>query len=60
MRVEWTRRALEDLESHFDHAASENPKAARTIFTRIVDAVEKLGQFPAMGRAGRVADTREL
>ena len=60
MRVEWTQQALENLESHFDHVASENPQAARRIFTRIVDAVDKLGQFPAIGRVGRVADTREL
>ncbi|MFZ1889775.1 MAG: type II toxin-antitoxin system RelE/ParE family toxin [Candidatus Binataceae bacterium] len=60
MRVEWTRQALANLEDHFDHVASENLDAARRIFTRVVETVERLGRFPSMGRISRVTDTREL
>jgi len=60
MRVEWTQPALDNLENHFDHVAREDLEAARRMFTRIVEAVEKLGRFPAMGRISRVAGTREI
>lgn len=38
----------------------DDPQAAVRTVLRIMDAVEHLAEHPYLGRAGRVADTREL
>jgi toxin ParE1/3/4 len=60
MRVRWLRTALRDLESQIDYIAADDPGAAARISNRIRAAVERLADFPEMGRAGRVPSTREL
>jgi addiction module RelE/StbE family toxin len=60
LRTRWTRPALADLETIGDFVARDNPNAAARIVKRIVDAVERLGDHPHLGRAGRIAGTREL
>jgi len=59
MRVEWLERALHNLEDEASYIALENPKAADDFVDAIFASVEKLAWFPAMGREGRVKDTRE-
>jgi toxin ParE1/3/4 len=58
--VRWTRPALADLEAIGDYIARDNPRAAAGQTRRIHEACAQLGLFPAQGRAGRVAETREL
>ena len=60
MRVRWTRRALRALDGIAEYIAQDSPSAARRIVRRIQDAVADLDAHPWMGRAGRVAGTREL
>jgi toxin ParE1/3/4 len=60
MRIAWTSSALRDLEVIGDHIGRENAPAADRTVTRILDRVETLCAHPEMGRAGRVANTREL
>ena len=60
MRTRWTRPALADLEGIGDFVAHDNPNAADRIVMRIVEAVEILRDHPHLGRAGRIAGTREL
>jgi len=60
MRVRWLRTALRDLESQIDYIAADDPKAATRASARIRATVERLADFPEMGRAGRVPATREL
>lgn len=60
MKIRWTDGAVEDLQSAYEYIASDNEKAAAETVDRIVSAVERLEQFPQMGRTGRVAGTREL
>jgi toxin ParE1/3/4 len=60
VKLRWTDSAVEDLRSAHDYVAAENEKAAAETADRIVSAVERLGQFPQMGRPGRVEGTREL
>lgn len=60
MHLEWTRPALNDLKSAGDYIAADNPKAAERIAERVQEAVEYLLEYPNMGRAGRVQNTREL
>jgi toxin ParE1/3/4 len=60
VRVRWLRRALANLETEAEYIAADNPAAARRVVLRILRAVDLLKKNPAMGRAGRVAGTREL
>jgi toxin ParE1/3/4 len=56
VRVRWLRVALANL----DAEAEDNPAAAGRVVQKILRAVDLLQQYPALGRAGRVAGTREL
>jgi toxin ParE1/3/4 len=60
MTVVWLRKAERDLETLYRTAVAENPVAALEVLTRIDEIVRKLGEFPSMGRPGRVLGTREL
>jgi toxin ParE1/3/4 len=60
MRIVWTVPALADLEEMGDYIAERNPRAAVDVMSRIHAACERLHTFPASGRPGRIAGTREL
>jgi toxin ParE1/3/4 len=60
VRVRWLRAALANLDAEAEYIAEDNPAAARRVVQKILRAVDLLKQNPAMGRAGRVAGTREL
>ena len=60
MRVEWLRAAIENLNAVAEYISRDNPAAAVRTVAAIVDAVENLKRFPALGRPGRVSGTREL
>jgi len=61
MDIEWTNRALSDLESIHEFIAKDDRDAAADIVDLIIEAVEThLSTQPDMGRPGRVDGTREL
>ena len=60
MRLYWAPGAIEDLKQLRAYIARDNPRAATDIATKILAAVERLPEFPASGRPGRVPNTREL
>ncbi|HEX9836869.1 MAG TPA: type II toxin-antitoxin system RelE/ParE family toxin, partial [Alphaproteobacteria bacterium] len=60
MRVVWTDRAGRHLEAIKAYIAEDNPTAAERMSRAIFAAVERLEDFPGMGRPGRRRDTREL
>lgn len=60
MRVRWLRTALANLDAEAEYIAEDNPAAAGRVVLRILRAVKLLKKNPALGRAGRVAGTREL
>ena len=60
MRLTWTRRALADLDRIGSRIALDKPAAAAGFVTTIADKVERLQEFPLLGRIGVYADTREL
>ena len=60
MKPVWTRAAIRDLTHLRDYIARENPNAAREIASRIVDATDRVIQFPEVGRVGRMNGTREM
>jgi toxin ParE1/3/4 len=52
--------ALANLDAEAEYIAEDNPAAAGRVVQKIFRAVDLLKENPAMGRAGRVAGTREL
>lgn len=60
MKLRYTPRARLDLTEIHDYITQENPNAARRVISIIRKAAEVLTQNPLVGRAGRVAGTREL
>lgn len=61
MKIVWTRRASQHLRAAYDYWAGEkSPIAADAMLDRIFSVVELLETFPEVGRAGRIAGTREL
>jgi toxin ParE1/3/4 len=60
VRVRWLRAALANLDAEAEYIAEDNPAAAGRVVQVIFRTVDLLAKNPAMGRAGRVAGTREL
>jgi len=60
VRVRWLQTARAKLESEAQYIARDNPLAAARVVVSIAEAVERLRDFPALGRPGRVIGTREL
>ena len=60
VRVRWLRTALANLDAEAEYIARDNPAAASRVVTEVNRAVQHLARFPAMGRPGRVLETREL
>jgi toxin ParE1/3/4 len=60
VRVRWLRAALANLDAEAEYIAEDNPGAAGRVVQKILRAVDLLRKNPALGRAGRVAGTREL
>nr|WP_222858124.1 type II toxin-antitoxin system RelE/ParE family toxin [Rhizobium cauense] len=55
----WSAFALSDRDAIFTYIEADNPPAAILIDERIVAAAHRLLDFPASGRVGRIAGTRE-
>ncbi|MBM4238554.1 MAG: type II toxin-antitoxin system RelE/ParE family toxin [Gammaproteobacteria bacterium] len=54
------RRALANLDEEAAFISADDPAAARIVVERILTAVARLADDPAIGRPGRVPGTREL
>ena len=59
MKVVIREAAYTDLERIFAWIAKDNPAAARAVVDRIFDAIDRLAEFPRMGRSGSVTGTHE-
>ncbi|HEY2295045.1 MAG TPA: type II toxin-antitoxin system RelE/ParE family toxin [Thermoanaerobaculia bacterium] len=57
MRIEWTDPAIADLSAIRDYIARDSEHYAVQFIGKIIDAVEKLEDFPEMGR--RVPESHE-
>lgn len=60
MRLEWSLASLKDRDEILDYIGEDDREAAIRTDISIEDQAEVLMQFPRIGRAGRVAGTREL
>ena len=60
MRLKYSASALRDLEEAGAFISSDDPEAAARMAARVREALEYLVDHPALGRPGRVSETREL
>jgi toxin ParE1/3/4 len=60
VKIDWAPFAIQDRVAIFDYIEADNPRSAVSIDERIRTQVETLAHFSEIGRAGRVAGTREL
>lgn len=60
MRIAWTRPALRDLPAIWAYVAQDKPDAAARLVACLKEAADLLSEQPHIGRAGRIAETREL
>jgi len=60
VKVRWTASARLDRLDIADYIATDSPRAAVRLDTLFSEAAESLARFPQMGRAGKVAGTREI
>lgn len=60
MMIKWLDDAIKDLQSLHQYITLENPSAASRVAKRILNTINLLAEQPAMGRQGRVHNTREL
>ena len=48
--VRWTTQAADDLQAIYDFIARDSPQYAHMIVVAILEAVDRLEQFPLLGR----------
>ena len=60
MKLRWLTAALADLQAIKVYISEENPAAALRVIENIRIETQVLIKQPGIGRAGRIADTREL
>jgi toxin ParE1/3/4 len=60
VRLRWTRTALRDLRALHTYISLDSPDAADRFVERLRQGIALLPIQPQMGRAGRVARTREF
>ncbi|MBI2434980.1 MAG: type II toxin-antitoxin system RelE/ParE family toxin [Candidatus Hydrogenedentes bacterium] len=60
MRVRWVSKALTSLVEAAKYIEQDNPEAASHLAETFIETARRLGDFPMLGRVGRVRGTREL
>ncbi len=60
MQIKWLRAALRNLDAEAEYIARDNPAVADRVVRKIRATVNLLIEQPALGRPGRVPNTREL
>lgn len=60
MAVKWTKTALANVAAIVEYIEKDSPERARSFALEIQAKTNSLGEFPGMGRPGRVIGTREL
>jgi toxin ParE1/3/4 len=60
MAIHWLPAALQDLDEIVEQIIVDSPSAAEREVIKIMEAVEHLNRFRALGRPGRWPESREL
>ncbi|MFY7834802.1 MAG: type II toxin-antitoxin system RelE/ParE family toxin [Novosphingobium sp.] len=58
--IVWTPEAMKDRDGIFDRVEQSNPHVAEALDTMFEEKCAPLARHPAMGRPGRLPETREL
>jgi addiction module RelE/StbE family toxin len=58
--IDWTPLARAHLTSIYEYISEDSPAAADRQIEIVLSAIDRLIDFPEMGRAGRCRNTREL
>ena len=59
-RIRWTTDASDQLTAAIDYIRNDDPAAAQRIAQAVMDRIDRLASFPALGRPGEMEGTREL
>ena len=59
MNLNYTLRAVADLDNIHKYISADNPNAADQVIARILQAMAVLEGFPDIGREGRIRESRE-
>jgi toxin ParE1/3/4 len=59
-KIEWTRSSIGDVRSLRDYIARDSEVYAERFAQRIIEAAEKAGAFPRMGRKVTEADQENI
>lgn len=59
-KIRWLRTALKNLDTEAEYIAQDDVRAAAGLVKRVLESVDALAEHPAIGRPGRVLETREL
>lgn len=60
MQIVWLKTALSNVDEIAQYISQENSTAAQQVVDMIIEQVNQLATQPALGRPGRVLNTREL
>ena len=60
MEIKWLRKAIANHEAEFRYIAEDDPQAAERFVNEVWRLTQLLKEQPAMGREGRLPETREL
>lgn len=60
MHIQWTKGAKQNLKQIEEYIAQDSPNSAIDTVLKIINSAERLADHPAMGRVGRIFNTREL
>lgn len=60
IELAWTLEAIQDRDEIYAYIEADNPVAALALDELISEKASRLIDHPGMGRAGRIAGTREL
>ena len=58
--IRWSTHAADDFVRIVDYIRQDSAIAAQKVARAVYERISSLKDFPNMGRAGRVAETREL
>ena len=60
MKIRWTKQAANDLENIHAYIADDSEYYAQRFAARIIEAVDRLGRFPRMGKVVAEADDENI
>lgn len=60
MKIRWTEGASKNLDEIENYIGQDNTRAAVKTVLQVINSINQLSRYPAIGRAGRIEGTREL